>query len=267
MRLKITFNLKGNRQVMPLNYQYPLSSWIYNILAGGDDEFAKIMHDEGYHLKNGKTFKLFTFSKLYFPQGTYRIIPASDRMELWSRKAWLKVAFQMPLQAEKFIMGLFRDQKAAIGDIISHITMEVGSVEAIKEPEIKTETVKIRCLSPVVVAENQPGHKHETYLSPAENNYDSLFFHNLLDKHKILSDEFGGIDPFTENNLLKFECLTEKPRGKMQVIKAFTPEQVKVRGYMFDFALTAPSALIRTGLNSGFGAMNAMGFGCGEIVM
>ncbi len=267
MRLKISFKLKGGRQVMPLNYQYPLSSWIYNVLAHGDDVVAKFMHDEGYHLKNGKTFKMFTFSQLYFPRGTYNIIPKSDRMELWSRNAWLTVAFQMPVQAEKFILGLFRDQRVTIGDRISQVTMEVGSVEAEKEPEITSETVKIRCLSPVVVTENKPGNKHETYLSPADNHYAGLLFHNLLDKHKIISDEFAGLDPFVENNGLKFECLTTKPRRKMQIIKAYTPEEVKVRGFMFDFTLTAPQALIRTGFNSGFGAMNAMGFGCGEIIM
>jgi len=265
MRFQIKFRLEGKRQVLPLNYQYPLSSWIYKVLQKGDAELSDFLHREGYRLENGKTFKLFTFSQLHFPNKTYKIIPHSDRMELWSRNAWLTVAFQLPQPAEKFVMGLFRNQAVTIGDRISQVTMEVESVEAMKEPEIKSETVKIRCLSPIVITENRPGHKYETYLSPLDDHYAGLFFHNLLDKHKILFNEFSGWDPFAENNSLKFECLTEKPKGKMQVIKAFTPEEVKVKGYLFEFALTAPAALIRTGLNSGFGAMNAMGFGCGEV--
>ena len=265
MRFQIKFRLEGKRQVLPLNYQYPLSSWIYKVLQKGDAELSDFLHREGYRLENGKTFKLFTFSQLHFPNRTFKIIPHSDRMELWSRNVWLTVAFQLPQPAEKFVMGLFRDQAVTIGDRISKVTMEVESVEAVKEPEIKSETVKIRCLSPIVVTENRLGQKYETYLSPSDNHYAGLFFHNLLDKHKILFNEFSGWDPFAENNSLKFECLTEKPKGKMQVIKAFTPEEVKVKGYLFEFALTAPAALIRTGLNSGFGAMNAMGFGCGEV--
>jgi CRISPR/Cas system endoribonuclease Cas6 (RAMP superfamily) len=38
-----------------------------------------------------------------------------------------------------------------------------------------------------------------------------------------------------------------------------------VRGYRFDFEIIAPPSLIKTGLDSGFGAMNALGFGCGEV--
>lgn len=265
MRFQIKFRLEGKKQVLPMNYQYPLSSWIYKVLEKGDADLSGFLHREGYRLENGKTFKLFTFSQLHFPHRTFKIIPKTDRMELWSRNVWLTVAFQLPQPAEKFVMGLFRDQTVTIGDRISQVTMEVESVEAVKEPGIASEAVKIRCLSPVVITENRPGEKYETYLSPLDEHYAGLFFHNLLDKHKIVSGEFAGLDPFAKDNKLKFECLTGKPKRKMQIIKAFTPEEVKVRGFLFEFTLTAPAALIRTGLNSGFGAMNAMGFGCGEV--
>ena len=267
MRFQIKFGLNGRRQVLPLNYQYPLSSWIYKVLQKGDAGLSDFLHREGYRLENGKTFKLFTFSQLRFPNHTFKILPHSDRMELWSRNVWLTVAFQLPQPAEKFVMGLFRDQAVTIGDRISQVTMEVESVEAVKEPAITSKTVIIRTLSPIVITENRPGQKYETYLSPHDDGYAGLFFHNLLDKHKILSDELAGLDPFAGSDELKFKCLTEKPKGKMQIIKAFTREEVKVKGSLFEFALTAPPALIRTGLNSGFGAMNAMGFGCGEVIM
>lgn len=266
MRFNIKFRLEGNRQVLPLNYQYPISSWIYKVLAKGDAELAGFLHTEGYRLENQKTFKLFTFSQLRFPHKTFKIIKGTDRMELWSRNAWLTIVFQLPQPAEKFIMGLFRYQTMTIGDKISQLAMEVESVEVVKEPEIMDESVKIRCLSPIVVSENRPGEKHETYLSPLDDNYAGLFFHNLLDKHKIISNDHEGLDPFTGGGVLSFECLTKKPKGKMLTIKAFTPEEVKVRGYLYEFAITAPPDLISTGLNSGFGAMNAMGFGCGEVV-
>lgn len=266
MRFQIKFRLSGKRQVLPLNYQYPLSSWMYKVLQKGDAELADFLHREGYKLENKKTFKLFTFSQLRFPKHTYKIIPKSDRMELWSRNAWLTVAFQLPQPAEKFVMGLFRDQQVRIGDKISKIEMEVESVEAVKTVEIKTETVKIRCLSPIVVTEQKEGDKYETYLSPLDENYSQLFFHNLLGKHKLFSGEFDALDPFAGGSGLQLECLVKTPKSKKQTIKAFTPQEVDVKGYQFEFNLTAPAALIQTGLNSGFGAMNAMGFGCGEEV-
>lgn len=136
MRFKIKFRLEWNRQVLPLNYQYPLSSWIYKVLAKGDAALADVMHNQGYRLDNGKTFRLFTFSQLSFPAHTYKIIPKTDRMERWSRYTWLIIAFQLPQPAEKFVLCLFRNQKVEFGDRISGIHMEVEAVEVMEEPEI-----------------------------------------------------------------------------------------------------------------------------------
>jgi CRISPR-associated endoribonuclease Cas6 len=68
-----------------------------------------------------------------------------------------------------------------------------------------------------------------------------------------------------ENENLKFTSRTKNPVSRLQTIKAHTNEEVKVRGYLFDFEITAPPQLIKTGYESGFGAMNALGFGCGEV--
>lgn len=46
--------------LLPINYQYPLSSAIYRILSKGDREYARFLHEEGY----GKGYKFFTFSDL-----------------------------------------------------------------------------------------------------------------------------------------------------------------------------------------------------------
>ena len=55
MRLKIKFELSGKKQVLPLNYQYPISAWIYRVLSKADEEFTNVLHNEGYKLDNGKT--------------------------------------------------------------------------------------------------------------------------------------------------------------------------------------------------------------------
>jgi len=266
MRIKITFRLSGKKQVLPLNYQYPVSAWIYKVLARGDAELALMLHEEGYRLENGKTFKLFTFSQLHFPARTFNIIPGTDRMELWSRNAWIIIAFQLPKPAEKFVLGLFRDQQVELGDRVSMVNMEVETVEMLAEPDLIGQEVTIRSLSPVVLAENKPDTRHETYLSPLDPAYERLFFGNLLDKYRLFSNTPDQMEALWETGKLTFKCLTKQPRQKLQVIKAHTSEEVRVRGYLFEYALTAPAALIQTGLNSGFGSMNALGFGCGEVV-
>ncbi len=265
MRFEIKFRLSGKKHVLPFNYQYPLSSWIYKVLDKADSDFAAFLHENGYRLENLKTFKLFTFSNLRFPKHTYKAIPKSDRMEVWSRNAWLNVSFQLPQPSEKFIIGLFKNQKALIGDRISQIEIEVESIQALKSELPDAESVKIKCLSPIVVALNEEGKKHETYISPEHPQYKALFLKNLLDKYRAVCLQKDINCKEIQTNELDFICLTKEPKSRKQTIKAHTAAETEVRGFLFNFELTAPKELIEIGLNSGFGSMNALGFGCGEV--
>jgi len=284
MRLKIKFELSGKKQVLPLNYQYPISAWIYKVLSKADEEFTNTLHNEGYKLNNGKTFKLFTFSKLNFPIHTWKIIPKSDRMQIWARQAYLTISFQLPEQMEKFVIGLFNEQKVFVGDKISGIEMGVVGVEVIKDvpfdsaqgKEIEDESpasrlrrlknVRIRTKTPIVLGINIEGEKYEQYVTPLHAEYKALFLNNLLDKYSAS----GGKDVEIED--LDFEVVTlhktkkEKPKTDLQVIKAFTKEETRVKGYFYDFKLSAPKKVIEVGLNSGFGSMSSLGFGFCEVL-
>lgn len=76
MRFNLNLSLTDrNRSVLPVNYQYELSSWIYKVINQSDPVFAKWLHDRGFSNDN-KQFRLFTFSNLMVPQ--YEI--AGDRL-------------------------------------------------------------------------------------------------------------------------------------------------------------------------------------------
>jgi CRISPR-associated endoribonuclease Cas6 len=62
MRLQLTLQHPPN-QVLPVNYQYLISSWIYRTLGNADAAFAQQLHEQGYDF-GGKKYKLFTFSNL-----------------------------------------------------------------------------------------------------------------------------------------------------------------------------------------------------------
>lgn len=264
MRLKITFTLPVSRQVLPLNYQYPLSAWIYNVLAKSNSEFSEMLHDAGYQLENNKTFKLFTFSNLQFPPGGFRILKGTDRMEIKCAEASLIIAFMLPDIMQNFVAGLFSNQQCEIADRISGIHMQVTNVAMLPDPPPET-TLRIGTLSPVVVTSKTEAHKQEQYLAPRDEDYSRLFFKNLTDKHHAWQLATGQEPADFSNAALHFSCLTKNPKSRLQTIKAFSREEVKVRGFLFDFEITAPAELIQTGLNAGFGAMNALGFGCGEV--
>lgn len=260
MRLKINFTLSGKKQHLPLNYQYPVSSWIYKVLGNADEEFASLLHELGYRLENGKTFKFFTFSQIGFPQHTWKIIPKSDRMLVWARKGWITVSFHLPEQTEKFIMGLFKQQNAFIGDKLSGIKMQVESVETLKTNLPEGEVIKIKTLTPIVLGLNIEGKKNEQYVPPIHSDYKRVFLQNLVEKFAATGG--NGIDI----NNLDFNITKLYSRTNLQTIKADTPAETKVKGYFYEFELQAPRKIIELGLNAGFGSMNSLGFGFGEVV-
>lgn len=269
MRLKIRFKISGEKQLMPLNNQYPISAWIYKVINKADKQFAQMLHENGYKTETGKQFKLFTFSKINFPPKTWRIMPKTDRMQIWSRNAYLIISFQLPEQTEKFVIGLFKEQKAFIGDKKSGIKMEVESVEALRQADLFEQnlnieqeaiSVKLKSETAIVLGVNIEEEDNEQYVSPLHPEYKTLFLQSLLDKYKTAGKKGISIDD------LDFVVGKISSKTSMQTIKAFTPAETKVRGFNYEFELKAPKEVIEVGLNSGFGNMCSLGFGFCEVV-
>lgn len=120
MRLLLTLNSE-KKQIIPINYQYPLSSAIYKILQNADAEYSAFLHEKGY----GKGFKLFTFSDIKCP---FQI--NGDRLILLSNKIELIVCFHLPKAAETFIKGLFMSQQIDIADKKSKASFTIAQVES-----------------------------------------------------------------------------------------------------------------------------------------
>jgi len=250
----------GRNNVLPINYQYEFSSWIYKILHYGDPIFSTWLHQNGY-LVDGKQFRLFTFSQLFFPNYGYAI--KQDRLIVKSRECYLEVALLVEEAAQHFVMGIFKNQKFGIGDRQSVVDFSVASVERLPEPSWE-ETMTFRCISPLCVAikTEYEGKESTKYLSPEAEDYGVLLQKNLMNKwlafHQtapLNSGEKMNIVPF------KFELLTP-PKSRLIKIKSDTAQETKVRGFLFDFEVSGASELLRIGYESGFGEKNAMGFGC-----
>ncbi|MDJ1496937.1 hypothetical protein QNI19_28635 [Cytophagaceae bacterium DM2B3-1] len=63
MRLKLTLQKTGSQSTLPINYAYPLSSWIYKVIGKADETYADFLHNSGYSAGQ-KRFKFFTLSAL-----------------------------------------------------------------------------------------------------------------------------------------------------------------------------------------------------------
>lgn len=255
MRFRLTLQLQSIREnILPLNYQYELSSWIYRVLNNGSPEFSFWLHQKGY-ADNHKSFKLFTFSNLRVPDR--RI--TGDRMEIRCHEISLIISMFPEEMIGHFISGIFKDQEFRLGDRISRVPLRVTTIERIADP-VFSDRMEFRSCSPLLVSFLYPGDRYARYLRPDHPDYKKLFFRNIIEKYKTIN---GREHPFKEAEGILNVISPVKMKGV--VIKAGTPHESKIIGYLFDFRIQAPAELIRLGYYTGFGEKNSMGFGCGEV--
>jgi CRISPR-associated endoribonuclease Cas6 len=130
--------------------------------------------------------------------------------------------------------------------------------------------MRFRTISPLLISQKVEGLKAAKYLSPDEHAYSMRIANNLMNKLRAIQK--AGMDIPDANPLPDMEsCQTQikilsKPRKKGITIKANTPQQTQIVGFLYDFEITAPVPLLRIGYHAGFGEKNSLGMGCCEII-
>ena len=258
MRVQLTLGITDENRTLPINYQYEFSAWIYKTLHYGDPAFARWLHDHGY-TEGKRTFKLFSFSNL--DVNRYKV--TGDRFLILSDEVRLVLTFHIDEAVQHFVAGLFRHNTFTIGDRKSRVHFEVKTVESLRAPEFKEE-MRFCTLSPVCISRpvDNNGKLSAEYLEPGQPEYNHRFFENLVTRYKSVHTEVNG----------KFEDISGfslkpsgKPKSRLVKIKADTPQETRIRGYLYDFECNGPVELLRFGYEAGFGEKNSLGFGCVEV--
>ena len=286
MRLKLHLQLLDPRQhTLPINYAYILRAWVYKLLHSGNSDFADWLHQKGYRAA-GKSFKLFTFSPIVIPRGKYRIVeriripnPSKEQkaiatgLRIFSRTVSFTFSIKTDEIAEPLISGIFKNQDGLLGDDISQVPFQVASVEILPAPPFK-ETMSFRCTSPVCVSQKgmHQGREQAQYLPPDDPDFAPILFDNL--RKKVLAAQYPkqAVAASVEAPLPFRDApcslrLLNRPRSKViYERKKDTPRPIGVKGYLFDFELTAPVSLVESGYYAGFGGKNPGGFGFVEIM-
>jgi CRISPR-associated endoribonuclease Cas6 len=255
MELLLTLSVKkGN--LLPLNYQYALSSWIYTVIEKADAEFSDFLHNTGFQ-HEGKRFKMFTFSQL--DTRPYEIV--GNQIKLLGKEISFVVRFAVDSSLQHFITGLFMQQRLRLGDRHKQVDFEVSGVATIAPPDFQS-TMTYQCLSPICVSRMRPDRTAE-YLSPQDSSYGRLLVQNLVRKAAAMV----GSAEMPSQELPEFHFrLLNNPRKKGVHIKADSESHTQVVGYLFHFELTTPAELHEIGYQAGFGEKNSMGFGCVKII-
>ena len=265
MRFRLHISLVNMEQnMMPLNYQYELSSWIYKTVNLGDKNFTNWLYKNGYTTYE-KKFRLFTFSSLIVPK--YKHL--DDRLFINSEKVYFILSFQMEEAIEPYIINLFRNQRFSLGDKKSRSTFQVKYVEKLNDPDFSGQ-MTFRTLSPIMIS--KPLENRETdktiSLPPESLEFEKILFGNLNNKYLASLNNKNTKQNqllFSHSGKTSFELLNV-PKSRLIKIKADTPEENLLKGYLFDFKITAPVHLLKTGYHCGFGEKNSLGFGCVELV-
>lgn len=263
MRIQLT--IRPNKKCrIPINYQYPLSSAIYNILKSASPEYSEFLHDRGYTGPDGKPRKLFTFSFLSFRS---KVRPVSRYFHLREDVNATLIVCSPMLEdfVQNFVTGLFTDQKIVIAsqDHSAHFFIE--QVETLAEPEF-AETVRFRMLSPIVVTTqiDRDEGLQTYYYRPFDESISEAVRQSLVKKHETIYRKSP------ENDELKFEVdreYVQRRGGEEKVSKLITiregrEDETRVKGFLAPCTLKGSVELMRTAWECGIGDKCSMGFGC-----
>ena len=235
-----------------MDYQYFIGAWIYKVIGNANHEFASFLHKEGYS-DGYKRFKFFNYSPLDF--GKPKLWKERSLFEILTDKVFLNVSFTLTDVAEHFIIGLFNQQEVYLGNHFNGTDFLVTQVERLPDPTLN-QTMVYRAASPVVISYLPENEKYARYLAPDDDHYSDLLRQHLVQKHNTIPNA----NPIQGDFELGFKLLNT-PKSKLVTIKPDTPQQSKVRGYVFDCRISAPIEIHRLILNAGLGEKNATGFG------
>ncbi|SFE65587.1 CRISPR-associated endoribonuclease Cas6 [Thermophagus xiamenensis] len=251
MRFQITFNRTGKQRMLPMDYQYYISAWIYSVLKKADESFARFLHEKGYGQSETKLYKLFCFSRLYF--GKPKMWRERKLFEIDTTTLRLKVSFDVTQAAATFIKGLFAGQECYIGSRFNGLDLQVTNVQALPEPSF-SETMHYRLLSPWVVSYQPDKQRPAQYLKPDDESFLELSVRHITEKFKNTRNQV------VPENKISFVPHQQYKRSGF-VIKPDTPQQTRVVGNLFDFQLTAPVEVHQMIWNGGVSEKSSLGFG------
>lgn len=258
MRVELTLSQVEPETSIPINYNYYLTSLIYNILSRSSKDYSEFLHDKGYRYTNLKRFKLFTYSQLRFPDMNLRgneIVSKSDEIHFF-------IASPVDEFVEHLANGLL--QKGEIK--IAGSRFRAKTVEMLELPEFGgKEKVDFICLSPIVSStmKEKDGDVKTYYYRHDDPELVENIKANLEKKYELVYGHCPKNDQ--EKFDLRFDQdYVERKNGKISKLVSF--KGTKIKGIFAPFELTAPPELLEIGYEAGFGGKGSMGFGMVEVV-
>lgn len=234
MQIKISFEAVEDI-VLPIHYNSTVQGFIYNSI---DKELGSFFHDRGYEV-NGRSFKLFTFSRI-LNKGR-----KTGRYLNFGREIDLVIASPVEEFCRSLIDGIiFKKDLRLRGNRLS-----VKSIE-ILDTEVEGSII-VKTLSPIVAYSTiarEDKSKFTRYYGGEDPEFERIIRDNMLKKYKILGGQ--DLDESIKISLLGKE-MTNIVYYKRTVIK----------GVSGSFLLEGHKDILELSLSTGLGSKNSQGFG------
>ncbi|PKQ67776.1 CRISPR-associated endoribonuclease Cas6 [Labilibaculum manganireducens] len=252
MRFELTLNRTTKQRMLPMDYQYYISAWIYKVLKQADKDFASFLHEKGYGQSETKLYKLFCFSQMNF--GKPKLWKEKKLFEISAHEIKLQISFDVNEAASTFIKGLFMQQEFYLGDKFNGIDFKVANAAVLPEPEF-TENMHYHLQTPWVVSCQTENNKYPQYLSPKDESFETFAVKHLIEKYNNTRNQ----ESVSSKQITLKQTSGFKRAGF--VMKPDTKEQSRIVGNLFEFKLTAPVAVQKMIWNAGCSEKSSSGFG------
>ena len=253
MKFKITLNInRKHGDLLPFNYQYEQSAVIYRILAQANTQYASWLHENGYQLSGSKRFKLFCYSPFIFEK-VRSLLDAGCLNIVGERAVWY-ISFIPEKITLEFIQGIFAHQSFTIGNKEHRVAFDIVGVQAMPMPQLSEDMI-FQALSPICIKQHE--YNKIQYLSPDNPMFAQGILKGLLARYESIHGQTFDM----ENKEFLFYLTDKKIKSKLITIKANTPYESRVRGYLCSFRMKAPLELMKIAYEGGIGEQCSQGFG------
>lgn len=261
MRILITFKPERKYFLLPINYNYEISSMIYHIMSLSGPKFTSWLHSRGFQLDGKKRFKFFNFSRLFFTD-------KEIQKDIIKARGNFRMLFSSPIDESvitNFISGMMENSDGFyLGSKEIGTRIKVVNIQILPYPNFQQIT-KYIMLSPTV-ASQQDENKKIHYLKPTDDNIYDVLRKNLVNKYEILYMEKCPYEidlEFDNNYLTKAKNIDDVM--KLITIKTAKENTAKIKGFMLPITIISDPKIQKLAYETGLGEKNSLGFGMLEI--
>lgn len=253
MRLKITLEMTSRRNVIPMNYQFYISSWIQQVLESANKEFAAFLLESKSETPLFDAFKRFSFDKLKFTQ--YQLW-GDDRLFEINGPLYLYLGLDIEDSAINMMTTLFMDKTGVLGDIYNQIDFKVTAIEPVLQPDFEA-IAHYKLQTPWVVSSKNEVDSYVQYLSPDDPNFAPLAIDQIVNSFNEAHPE----EPVSKEEI-KLQIIPA-PFYKRQgyINNPGAENETRILGYLCDCLLMGPERVHKMVWSSGISEQNNLGFG------